>query len=144
MINEKQHSTGQREGNRNLQCPNLISSCVSLRLSGLAADYVLSQSVSGRWRECEGSPRDLLEKKLMRHRERKLAREEEKEHCCLSLRSVFWVHATSLFVSRVRIPCGESPSAQPPLLLSHYSTYRHPNGIYWHYSCRLFFLFGPV
>lgn len=62
-------STGQREGERSLQCPNLISSCVSLTLGGLAGDYVPSQSEGDRER-VRGKARGLG---------RKEAKETERE-----------------------------------------------------------------
>lgn len=62
---------GRGKRNRNLQCPNLISSYVSLRPSGLAVDYVLSQSERDRRGEGGGRVPGI-------HWKRRLARERRR------------------------------------------------------------------
>lgn len=91
------NSTGQREGKRNLQSLNLISSCVRLSLSGLAVDYVLSQSDGDR--EWEESPRDTGEEEMKERergswQERRKREFESKLHQGLSLASQSPVETT--------------------------------------------------
>lgn len=115
---------GRQKGKRSLQCPNLISSCVSLTLSGLEGDWA-----SQRHREWEGG------------KAQGLGRGEAKEEVGRRVgREHRWVHTTSRFISSGWIPSGETPLALLLPLLSHYSTHGHRklemtycrNRIYWH------------
>lgn len=89
--------------------------------------YVLSQS------EGDGASKRNVpgthEREEKKNKKEKVGWRVGSEKQNISMRSMP-VHTTSMFVSSSGVPCGESPSALPLLLSSHYSTGKAFNGKY--------------